>query len=226
MSGAKRKHVTLPLSEKLKVLQRLDKGESLQKIAKELNVGVTTIKDWRKNRKDIESCTVTVEGEKALKSRKTLKKPKLELLDNALWIWFCQERRKGTPLSGPIVKEKALILHKKLEVEGEFTASEGWLDRWKTRHGVRYVAISGEKLSADDEAVKEFSLKFKKIVEENELAPDQLYNIDETGINYRMLLTKTLAPSNETMILGSKLAKDRLTVATCSNANGTHKRCV
>ena len=83
-----------------------------------------------KNRKDIESCTVTVDGKKALKSRKTLKKSTLELLDNALWIWFCQERR--TPLSGPIVKEKALILHKKLEVKGEFTASEGWLDRWKT----------------------------------------------------------------------------------------------
>jgi len=45
MSGMKRKHVTLSLNEKLAVLQRLDKGESLQKIAKELNVGVTTIKD-------------------------------------------------------------------------------------------------------------------------------------------------------------------------------------
>jgi len=62
------------------VLQRLDKGESLQKIAKELNVGVTTIKYWRKNRKDIESYTVTIDGENALKKRKTLKKPKLELL--------------------------------------------------------------------------------------------------------------------------------------------------
>ena len=41
--------------------------------------------------------------------------------------------------------------------------------------------------------------------------------------NYRMLLTKTLAASNETMILGSKLAKDSLTIATCSNAKGTHK---
>ena len=73
-----------------------------------------------------------------------------------------------------------------MEVEGEFTASEGWLDRWKTHHGIRYVTISGEKLSADDEGAKEFSLKFKKIVEENELAPDQVYNIDETGLNYRM----------------------------------------
>lgn len=222
MSGFKRKHVTLSLNEKLAVLQRLDKGESLQKIAKELNVGVTTIKDWRKNRKDIESYTVTIDGENTLKNRKTLKKPKLELLDNALWMWFCQERRKGTPISGPILKEKAIVLHKKLEAESEFAASEGWIDRWKTRHGVRFVSISGEKLSADAAAAKEFSVKFQEIVEENELLPCQVYNIDETGLNFKMLPTKTLAASNESVV-GTKLIKDRITVTPCSNADGTHK---
>ena len=68
MSGVKQEHVTIALNEKLKVLRRMDKGEP-QKIAKKLNVGDTTIKDWRKNRKDIESFTVMVEGEKALISR-------------------------------------------------------------------------------------------------------------------------------------------------------------
>lgn len=107
-----------------------------------------------------------VDDVKALKNRKTLKKPKLELLDNALWTWFCQKRRKGTPLSGLIIKEKALILHKKLEVEDQFTftASEVWLDRRQTRHDIRYLAISSQKLYADNEASKEFSLKFKEIV--------------------------------------------------------------
>lgn len=222
MSGVKRKHVTLSLNEKLAVLQRLDKGESLQKIAKELNVGVTTLKDWRRNRKDIESFTVTIDNENALKNRKTLKKPKLELLDNALWMWFGQERRKGTPISGPIIKEKAIALHKKLNAENEFTASEGWIDRWKTRHGVRFVSISGEKLSADVEAANVFSVQFQEIVQRNKLLPCQVYNIDETGLNFKMLPNKTLAASNETVI-GTKLRKDRLTVAPCSNADGTHK---
>lgn len=74
MSGMKRKHVTISLNEKLKVLQRLDKGESLHKVAKKLNV--TTIKYWRKNLKDIESYTVTIDDENALRKCKTLKKPK------------------------------------------------------------------------------------------------------------------------------------------------------
>lgn len=223
MSGGKRKHITLSLNEKLAVLQRLDKGESLQKISKELNVGVTTIKDWRKNRKYIETYyTTTIDGENALKNRKTLKKPKLELLDSALWMWFCQERRKGTPISGPILKEKAVVLHKKLEAGSEFAASEGWIDRWKTRHSVRFVSISGEKLSANAEAAKEFSAKFQEIVKENELLPCQVYNTDETGLNFKMLPSKTLAASNES-VAGTKLIKDRITVTPCSNADGTHK---
>lgn len=159
------------------MLQRLDKGESLQKMAKELNVGITTIKVWRKNRKDIESYTMTIDREKALKNRKTLKKPKLELLDSALWMWFNQERRKVSPTSGPIIKEKPIILHKKLEVGTEFTASEGWIGRWKTRHSIRFFSISGEKLSADAVAAKQFSAKFQEIVEENKLLPFQVYNI-------------------------------------------------
>uniref|UniRef100_A0A1B6LKS3 HTH psq-type domain-containing protein n=1 Tax=Graphocephala atropunctata TaxID=36148 RepID=A0A1B6LKS3_9HEMI len=115
MSSNKRKHITLSLAEKLALLERLDKGESVQKVAREVGVGVTTVKDWRKNRKSLESHTMTIDSsEKGLKMRKTLKKPASEILDNAyLWIWFEQERRKGTPLSGPIIKEKALLLYKK-----------------------------------------------------------------------------------------------------------------
>ena len=37
-----------------------------------------------------------------------------------------------------------------------------------------------------------------------------------------MLPKSTLAAKNET-VLGTKLAKDRLTIATCSNASGSHK---
>lgn len=154
---------------------------------------------------------MTIDGENALKKRKISKKPKLELLDNTLWMWFCQERRKGTPISGPIIKEKAIALHKKLEAGSEFTASESWIDRWKTHHGVWFVSISEEKLSADAEAAKKLAVKFREIVEQYELLPCQVYNIDETGLNYKMLPKKTFASSNET-VAGTKFIKNRLTI--------------
>ncbi|KAG8326221.1 hypothetical protein J6590_047590 [Homalodisca vitripennis] len=51
-------------------------------------------------------CT-SVETEKVLTNRRTLKKPTNEMVDDTLWIWFMQERRRGTPITGPLLQEKA-----------------------------------------------------------------------------------------------------------------------
>lgn len=121
------------------------------------------------------------------------------------------------------VKEKAVKLFEKLGGDVEtFQASEGWFHRWKLRHGIRHVVIAGEKLSADDDAAKDFVEKFLKLVSDSNLVAEQVYNVDETGLNYKMLPKSTLASKNEP-VLGTKLAKDRLTIATCSNARGSHK---
>ncbi len=74
----------------------------------------------------------------------------------------------------------------------KIAATEGWIDCWKTRHGIRFVSISSEKLSADAKVAKEFLVKFQEIAEENELLPGQFYNIGETGLNYKMMPNKTL----------------------------------
>ena len=59
--------------------------------------------------------------------------------------------------------------------------------------------------------------------EEHSLTSEQVYNIDETGLNYKMLPNKTLAARNGPSITGCKLIKDRLTIASCSNAREKHK---
>lgn len=46
------------------------------------------------------------------------------------------------------------------------------------------------ELSADAEAAKKFIVKFREIVEQYELLPCQVYNIDETGLNYKVLPKK------------------------------------
>ena len=79
-----------------------------------------------------------------------------------------------------------------------------------------------EKLSADSEAVTSFKTQLQKIIDE-ELSLDQVYNCDETGLNYRMLLSKTLAAKQETFAPGYKKSNDRVTVVACSNATGEQK---
>ena len=214
------------IGEKFQALERLDKGESVMKVkimkAKIIGVGVTTVKVWKRNRENIQSFSLTCDSNPNF--RKTIKRPILETLDEALWIWFCQEREKGTPLSGPLIKEKAYLLHLKLnDNEKTFTASEGWLNRWNKRHGIQQMKICGEKLSADNVASKQFIKKFEALLKEHSLTSEQVYNIDETGLNYKMLPNKTLAARNGPSITGYKLIKDRLTIASCSNASENHK---
>ena len=49
---------------------------------------------------------------------------------------------------------------------------------------------------------------------------EQLFNCGETGLNFRMLPSKTLAAKNERSAPEFKLSKDKITILTCSNASG------
>ncbi|GFT00658.1 jerky protein homolog-like [Trichonephila clavipes] len=220
--ASKRKHSTLTLKDKLEVLKRLDKGEGVTKLATEFNVGKATICDWRKNRRKLEQYCANSSGE-TLENRQTAKQSLYDKVDNALHIWFTQERQRGTPLSGPIIQEKAIQLNKLMNGDASFSASIGWLDRWKKRHGVRQLTITGEKLSSDFDAAKEYVTTFANLIAEGNYSPQQIYNADETGLNFRALPKKSLASQDEKSAPGYKISKDRVTLMACSNAFGNHK---
>lgn len=160
----------------------------------------------------------------AKKKRKTMRKSPLDALDTALYIWFVQKRSEGIPLSGPIVCEKALLFNAKMNGDPNFKASAGWLHNFKSRHGIRELNIEGEKLSAASaETVESFKKKFQEMVAKMGLCPEQIYNADETGLNYKALPTKTLASVSESYAPGFKMQKQRITAMVCANASGTNR---
>uniref|UniRef100_A0A1B6LHZ8 HTH CENPB-type domain-containing protein n=1 Tax=Graphocephala atropunctata TaxID=36148 RepID=A0A1B6LHZ8_9HEMI len=200
MSG-KRKRIVVSLETKLKAIERLDKGETIKKVAAELGVGEVTVGDWKRKRSDIEKWVhqhVNASAGGSGLPRKTMKKGEYELTSEALFLWFCQIRGMASPITGPMLHTKALDFHKKFkDGEESFTASDGWINRWKAKYGVRQLDISGEKLSADHSEISEFRSKLEDFIIENGLTSEQLFNCDETGLNHRMLPTKTLASRQE-----------------------------
>ena len=66
------------------------------------------------------------------------------------------------------------------------------IKKFKKRHGIRQLQITGEKLSADKSAVEPFRQKFLDKIKQMNLVPDQVYNTDESGLFYRVLPNKTL----------------------------------
>jgi hypothetical protein len=88
------------------------------------------VSEWRKNRQKIEQwCSVLSAPNK---KRKTMKESEHKKIDEGLYLWFSQNRERGVPISGPILRQKALDMSQDLtvtEAPDRFVASEGWLTR-------------------------------------------------------------------------------------------------
>ena len=58
-----------------------------------------------------------------------LKGAGFDSLDKAIYKWFMNARERNVPVSGTLLKEKAVFFAKELQIEN-FKGSDGWLDCW------------------------------------------------------------------------------------------------
>nr|XP_014350815.1 PREDICTED: jerky protein-like isoform X1 [Latimeria chalumnae]XP_014350816.1 PREDICTED: jerky protein-like isoform X2 [Latimeria chalumnae] len=216
--GAKRKHITLTIMQKVEILQMLYKGQSVQSLCDHFGVGSLTIYDIKKQCEKLLKFYAESDLNKGIAKRRTMHGAKSTDLDKLLYEWFNQRRSEGVPISGPILVEKAKQFHEELKISEPCEFSTGWLHKFKLRHGIRYLKTSGEKLSADNEATEKYITDFSKLVKDEKLTPEQIYNEDETGLFWRCIPRNTLVGGDETVVSGVKEAKDKLTVLTCANA--------
>ena len=123
------------------------------------------------------------------------------VVEDGLYEWILRHQ-DHVNLTGNLIKEKAKRLAELLS-DGESTLrfSNGWLEKFKKRHGIRSYRRFGEsgsvdpvKLGGSIAAVRERVVHFEK---------KNVFNMDETGIFFRMeadhsLATKLLEGRNET----------------------------
>lgn len=221
--GVKRKHVSLSLVDKVDLIRKLDNGWSAKKLSEQYGVGSSTIYDIKKSKEKILSFYAASDVPNEMAKRKTTHEGRSADVEKVLLEWFRQRRSEGVPISGPMLIEMAKVYHDELKIEVPCEYSQGWLHRFKIRHGIKKLAISGEKLSADEDAAEKFVEEFQELVTKEKLTPDQIYNADESGLFWRCLPKVTLANANETGAPGIKESKERLTFLSCANAAGTHK---
>lgn len=130
-------------------------------------------------------------------------------------------RSEGVPINGPVLKTKAEEFADSLGIDG-WTCSNGWLDRWKRRHNIVFKTMSGERASVDetktDAWVEEVLLPTLNNYEEKDI-----YNMDETGLFWKLVPDKSFAFKND-RCKGQKKSKDRVTVLLCCNMDGSEKR--
>nr|XP_034194801.1 jerky protein homolog-like [Osmia lignaria] len=216
---ATRKKVTLSLEERLQVLEDL-KTFSVPLVAKKYKVNRTTI--WRIKNNAPKIMEFLNKG-KMQRKRRRIKPSLYDTLEQNLLAWFIERRTLGDFITNAVMMDKATELKCSMGLPLDFKVSRGWLDGFKKRHNIRLVKVYGESASADQDSAKQFCNDFTKLLEDDSINIDNIYNMDETGLLWKALPSKTLAGREEGVVKGYKSRKERITVALCANASGTHK---
>ena len=108
----------------------------------------------------------------------------------------------GTTIIYDLKKQKK---YEELNIEGECEYSECWLQKSKKHHGIKYWKIRGEEASADYDAAERYIDEFSKIVSDDNLSPEHIYNADERARYWSYVPRKTLTMTEERAPLGFKV---------------------
>ena len=145
------------------------------------------------------------------------RKPKHQELEDAVFLWFTDMSSHHAAINDEMLITKAKTLGDQLDIK-DFSYSRGWLQRFKTRRGIKRKLYHGEADSVDKTVVEEGRTSLQRVFADYD--PEDVYNIDETGLFFRLGPNHTLAT---TSVRGVKASKDRITIALAANGTGNHK---
>ena len=118
-------------------------------------------------------------------------------------------RNNGIPVNGPLLLAKADALAAALNVD-TFKATTGFIDRWKTHHGITFKKICGEERSVSPQDTENWlNITLPQLL--GCFWPEDVYNLDETGLFYKLKPDKILEFKGHKCSAGKK-SKECLTV--------------
>ena len=141
-------------------------------------------------------------------------------LERILLMWQLSVEAKGGSTMGPMLKAKAKDIWRQLpqysgKEEPQF--SDGWLTRFKARYHIQHYRQHGEGAAVPASAESEMAEIRKKVAG---YAKENVYNMDETGLFWRMAPNQGLATKRQP---GIKRDKSRISLVMCTNATGTDR---
>lgn len=102
-----------------------------------------------------------------------------------------------------------------------FKASDGWLSNFKKRNSITFKTVQGEEGAVNVGELTDWQTSVLR-EELEKYEPKDVFNLDETGLFWKLQPNKTMAFKGERCTAGKK-SKDRLTVVVGANMDGTEK---
>lgn len=215
-SAQKRTRNSIPIETKIKILEQVDSGKEKKLIAQEFELPFSTLSTIIGNREKIYG--KVAEG-KVKPQSKRLKKAEHEDLEDEILEWFDKVRSNNIPVTGAVVQEKMRSVAASKGIE-EFKGSNGWLWNFQKRHGLTSQFTCGEANKVDETAANNWLTLFEEI--KKKFSPSNIFNMDESGIFYKLLPNRTLSYKGEKCHGGTR-SKERVTAVFICNSNGTEK---
>ncbi len=142
------------------------------------------------------------------------------LIDEETYSWFVAQRAKSLPISGPILQERARPIAAEFGGNVVFKASNGWFEKFKSRHNISYRAICEESASVNPVTTNEWKNRLLSIIDGYDRS--NIFNADETSLFFKTLPEKSFVLNKEEC-KGGKRSKERFTILLCTNWSGNEK---
>ena len=204
----------LTLQQKNEVLLRIEKKIPYRAIAAEFKCSTGVISTIKKNKRLIEDSLLA--NEPPTKKRLLEKKTANHDINILMYKWFLEVRSRNIPLSGPTIRQKALKYADALGIV-DFGASDGWLTRFKERYNIKFKEICDGLSSVDKNIVNNWKVNLINVCAG--YRDEDIFNADESGLNWRCLPNKTFALAGEATH-GIKNSKERITLLLAASRTG------
>ncbi|XP_053406646.1 tigger transposable element-derived protein 4-like [Mercenaria mercenaria] len=203
----------LTLEKRVEVIRLSESGKSGRAIAEQVGVGRTQIHGILKRKREIMD---EFENNVNMEYKRPRRATTYEDINDLCLKWFNDATGRRINVSGPLLKERALKYAQDLGVN-DFKASNGWLESFLKRNNIVFKTMSGERGDVDKTVVQDWKDKLPSLCEGYE--PENIFNMDETGLFYRDSTKSTYFKKGEDCS-GGKRSKERLTVALCASMTG------
>ena len=139
---------TLTLSEKAQLIREHEDNSSFRTLADKYRISIGSVSNIVKREAEYMECYE--QNENSTKKR-NLRDESSQQLDEKVYEWFVTQRSKNIPISGPLLQERARQISLQLggASAGTFKGSNGWLQKFRTRHGIKHRAICRESATVD-----------------------------------------------------------------------------
>uniref|UniRef100_A0A336LJF0 CSON006367 protein n=1 Tax=Culicoides sonorensis TaxID=179676 RepID=A0A336LJF0_CULSO len=144
-------------------------------------------------------------------------------VEQALFLWFLNERKQNKLLTQSILQIKMMEFHSLLCEKNacNFKCSTTVIELFQKRHRIRYLTHSGEKLSSKIDGIPDFIDELIKKLESKKFTLENLYNADDSGFQFKETPSRILVASKERTAPNKKALKERFMFLPCCNVTET-----